>query len=238
MGRKFEVRKAAMAKTSLHKSRLYSRYGKEIYMCAKKSGTNPDTNTELKRWIEKARKENVPVDVINRNIKKAEQGTGEDYSPIRYEGFGPGGIGIIVDTLTDNVKRTVSEVRNCFTKIHCKLGVSGSVEHGYRHLSYVSVKGLNEEEVLDILLENDIDVYEIEEEDGIIEIEADGYDEQKIVTVLENAGATIEDSESGWYPLDFIDLNEEQSKLLDKFLTMVNDLDDVQKVYHNGRVKE
>jgi len=238
MGRKFEVRKAAMAKTMLHKSRLYSRYGKEIYMSAKEKGSNPDSNLELKRLIEKAKKEQVPTDVINRNIKKAEQGQGEDYVPIRYEGFGPGGIGIIVDTLTDNVNRTVSEVRNCFTKTDSKLGVNGSVEHGYRHLSYVSIKGLDEETVFETLLMNDLDILEIDEEDGIVEIEANGYDEHKISDAIEEAGGEIEDSESGWYPLDYIDLTAEQTKLFNKFMDMINDVEDVQKVYHNAKPLE
>ncbi len=237
MGRKFEVRKAAMAKTQLHKSKLYSRFGKEIYVCAKKKGANPDANLELKRLIEKAKKANVPIDVINRNLKKAEQGTGEDYTPIRYEGFGPGGTGIIVDTLTDNVNRTVSEVRKCFSKVSCKLGVSGSVEHSYRHLSYISVKGLSEEEVLDVLLEHDLDIHEIDEEDGIVEVEANGFDEQKIISALESAGCEIVESESGWYPLDYIELDDEQTKQFNKFFDMLNEVEDVQQVYHNAKLK-
>ncbi|QMS85635.1 YebC/PmpR family DNA-binding transcriptional regulator [Candidatus Xianfuyuplasma coldseepsis] len=235
MGRKFEVRKAAMAKTMLHKSRLYSRYGKEIYMCAREKGSNPDSNLALKHLIDKAKKEQVPTDVINRNIKKAEQGLGEDYAPVRYEGFGPGGIGIIVDTLTDNVNRTVSEVRNCFTKTDSKLGVNGSVEHGYRHLSYVTVSGLDEETVFETLLMNDLDILEIEEEDGLVEVEANGYDEQRINQALEEAGGTIEESESGWYPHDYIELDADQSKLFHKFMDMINEVEDVQQVYHNAK---
>jgi YebC/PmpR family DNA-binding regulatory protein len=236
MGRKFEVRKVAMAKTMLHKSKLYSRYGKEIYMSAKTGGSNPDSNLALKHLIDKAKKEQVPTDVIKRNIKKAEAGIGEDYSPIRYEGFGPGGIGIIVDTLTDNVNRTVSEVRNCFTKTDSKLGVSGSVEHGYRHLSYVTVSGLDEESVFETLLMSDIDVLEIEEdEDGIVEIEGNGFDQEKITEALEEAGCEIIDSESGWYPLDTIQLDEEQTKIFNKFMDMINEVEDVQEVYHNAK---
>ena len=235
MGRKFEVRKAAMAKTMLHKSKLYSRYGKEIYMCAKQGGSNPDSNLALKHLIDKAKKEQVPTDVINRNLKKAEQGHGEDYAPVRYEGFGPGGIGIIVDTLTDNVNRTVSEVRNCFTKTDSKLGVNGSVEHGYRHLSYVSVANLDEETVFETLLMSDIELLEIDEEDGIVEVEGNGFDEQKIVSALEEAGGEIVESESGWYPLDYIDLDLEQSELFHKFMDMINEVEDVQEVYHNAK---
>ena len=145
MGRKFEVRKVAMAKTMLHKSRLYSRYGKEIYMSAKLGGANPDSNLGLKHLIDKAKKEQVPNDVIKRNIQKAEKGIGEDFTPIRYEGFGPNGVSFIVDALTDNVNRTVSEVKNCFTKTNGNMGVSGCVEHGFKHLSYINVEGMDEE---------------------------------------------------------------------------------------------
>ena len=238
MGRKYEVRKVAMAKTMLHKSKLYSRYGKEIYMLAKSGGANPDANLALKHLIEKPKKEQVPADVIKRNLQKAEKGIGEDYAPVRYEGFGPGGIAIIVDTLTDNVNRTVSEVKNCFTKTNGNLGVSGSVEHGYKHLSYVNVSGMDEEQVLETLLLADIDVEDISEEDGIVEIEADGYALNKIQSCLEDAGAEIIDSEKGWYPLDYITLDEENQKLFDKFMDMINEVEDVQEVYHNVNMEE
>lgn len=237
MGRKFEVRKAAMMKSGLAKSRLYSRFGKEIYMSAKSGGSNPESNMSLKHLIEKAKKQQVPSDVIKRNIQKAEQGTGEDFKPIRYEGFGPGGIGVIVDTLTDNVNRTVAEVRNCFTKVDCKMGVSGSVEHGYNHLSYITVKGINEEEALETLLMADIDVKDISEEDGMVEIEADGYDLDKIQNALQELGehVEIEDAERGWYPMDYIELNDEQQAAFDKFMDLINEVEDVQEVYHNAK---
>ena len=138
--------------------------------------------------------------------------------------------------MTDNINRTVSEVRNCFTKTDSKLGVSGSVEHGYRHLSYVTVSGLDEENVFETLLMSDIDVLEIEEdEDGIVEIEGNGFDQEKITEVLEEAGCEIIDSESGWYPLDTIELDEEQTKIFNKFMDMINEVEDVQEVYHNAK---
>ena len=240
MGRKFEVRKAAMAKTMLKKSKLYSRYGKEIYMIAKSSGANPDSNLSLKHLIDKAKRAQVPADVIKRNIQKAEKGIGEDFVPYRYEGFGPGGVGIIVDTLTDNVNRTVSEVRNCFTKVGQKMGVSGSVEHGYKHQSYVTVKGMDEETVFETLLMEDIEVTDISEEDGIVEIESDGYSMDKITKALTDADETIEiiESETGWYPHDEIELTEEQQAAFDKMMDMLNDCEDVQTIYHNAKEKE
>lgn len=240
MGRKFEVRKASMMKTGLAKSRLYSRYGKEIYMAAKNGGSNLESNWQLKHLVDKAKKEQVPSDVIKRNIQKAEKGTGEDFKPIRYEGFGPGGIGVIVDTLTDNVNRTVGEVRAAFTKINCKMGVSGSVEHGYKHQSYVTVQGMDEETVFETLLMEDIEVTDISEEDGIVEIEADGYAMDKITEVLSDEDESVEilDSESGWYPHDEIELTEEQKNAFDKMMDILNECEDVQTIYHNAKIEE
>ena len=235
MGRKFEVRKASMQASGLVKSRLYSRFGKEIYMAAKEGGTNLESNLTLKHLIEKAKKQQVPNDVIKRNVEKADGGTGEDYAAIRYEGFGPGGTGIIVDTLTDNVNRTVSEVRNCFTKIGKSMGKSGSVEHSYSHLSHVSVKGMNEEVVFETLLMADIEINEIEEIDGVIEIEAAGYDLDKILTALKEANEDVEivDTEKGWYPIEYIELNEDEKALFEKFTNLINEVEDVQEFFHN-----
>ncbi len=235
MGRKFEVRKASMAKTMLKKSRIYSRFGKEIYMAAKLGGANLDSNLTLKHLVDKAKKAQVPTDVIKRNIQKAEKGLGEDFQPVRYEGFGPGGIGIIVDTLTDNVNRTVSEVRNCFTKIGKTMGRSGTVAHSFAHLSHTTVKGMNEEEVFETLLMADIDILEISEEDGIVEIEADGFELDKIQLVLLEADENIEivEAESGMYPHNYIEITAVEQALFDKFMNLANDVEDIQEVYHN-----
>ena len=237
MGRKFEVRKASMAKTSAMKNKIYSRYGKEIYMVAKAGGTNPDANLSLKHLIDRAKKAQVPADVIKRNIQKAEKGVGEDYMPLRYEGFGPGGVGILIDTLTDNVNRTVSEVRNCFTKVECKMGVSGSVEHGYRSLSHVTLKGMDEEEVLETLLMADIDILELEEVDGTVEIEGNGLDLDKIQEALKEVKDTVEiiDAEKGWYPQVYIDIDDESKAMFQKMMDLLNDVEDVQEIFHNAK---
>ncbi len=114
MGRSFEVRKASMAKTQGAKIKVYSKYGKEIYMSAKNGGTDPDSNLSLRRLMEKAKKDQVPSHVIEKAIDKASGGGGEDFSTARYEGFGPGGCSVIVDCLTDNNNRTYMDVRQCF----------------------------------------------------------------------------------------------------------------------------
>lgn len=236
MGRKFEVRKVAKGKTMALKSKVYSRFGKEIYMVAKAGGTNPDSNLSLKHLIDRAKKAQVPADVIKRNISKAENGIGEDYTPYRYEGFGPGGVAIIIDTLSDNVNRTVSEVRNCFTKVGCKMGVSGSVEHSYSHLSHVSLKGMGEEEVLETLLMADLDILELEEVDGEVEIEGNGFDLDKIQEALKEANESVEiiEAEKGWYPQVYIDIDEESKAMFHKMMDLLNDVEDVQEIFHNA----
>lgn len=234
MGRKFEVRKAAMAKTNLQKTKLYSRYGKEIYMAAKQGGPSVEANMTLKRIIEKAKSEQVPSDIIKRNIDKASSSVGEDYQAIRYEGFGPGGSTVLVDAMTDNVNRTVSEVRNCFTKSSGKLGVNGSVEHGYEHLSHVVVRGMNPDDLLEYLLEKEIEIIDIEEEDQGTLITAKGYDLDTIVEAIsENDILTITLQESGWFALDEIKLDGEHKALFEKLMTMLDNLEDVSNVYHN-----
>lgn len=237
MGRKFEVRKVAMAKTMAMKSKVYSRFGKEIYMVAKAGGTNPDANLSLKHLIDRAKKAQVPTDVIKRNIQKAEKGIGEDYTPNRYEGFGPGGTAIIIDTLTDNLNRTVSEVRNCFTKVGCKMGVSGSVEHSYSHLSHITLKGMDEEEVLETLLMADLEILELEEVDGLVEIEGNGFDLDKIQDALLEAKETVEiiDAEKGWYPSVYVELDEASKEAFEKMMDLLNDVEDVQEIFHNAK---
>ncbi|MCF7926089.1 MAG: YebC/PmpR family DNA-binding transcriptional regulator [Candidatus Izimaplasma sp.] len=224
-----------MKKTMLRKSKLYSRYGKEIYMCAKEGGTSLEANLTLKHLVDQAKKEEVPNDVIERNIKKAEEGTGEDFEPQRYEGFGPGGVGIIVDTLTDNINRTVAEVRAAFAKADSKIGVNGSVEHGYKHLSYVRIKEMDQEEALETLLMEDIDVLDLSIDDDIVEVEGEGFDLNKIRKALEDAGAAIEDTERGWYPMEYIELDEETKERFDALVEKLNEIEDVQNIYHNAK---
>ncbi|HEY8406046.1 MAG TPA: YebC/PmpR family DNA-binding transcriptional regulator, partial [Acholeplasma sp.] len=139
MGRAFEVRKVAMAKTAAAKTKVYSKYGREIYMAAKAGVPDPEINLNLRRVIEKAKKDQVPSDIIKRAIEKAKGGVDENYTEVRYEGFGPGNTLIIVDCLTDNTNRTLTEVRTLFNKSGGKLGVSGSVLHQFEHRAVFQV---------------------------------------------------------------------------------------------------
>ena len=122
MGRSFEVRKASMAKTAGQKTKVYSKYGKMLYVLAKNTGAEPATNPTLRSLIEKAKREQVPTHVIEKALEKASGNGGEDFVHARYEGFGPGGCSVIIDCLTDNNNRTITDVRNCFTKTGSKMG--------------------------------------------------------------------------------------------------------------------
>src|SRR5215213_6699997 len=170
MGRNFENRKHAIFKTAAQKSKLYSKYGTKLYVAAKNGVADPDANPVLRALIEKAKSDQVPAHVIEKAVQKARGTGGEDFVSARYEGFGPGGSLVIVDCLTDNNQRTISEVRNCFTKTGSKLGAAGSVALSFDQLAILSFKGDNEEQVLDAMLGADVNVDEIESKNGRLTI--------------------------------------------------------------------
>ncbi len=170
MGRSFENRKASIFKTAGQKSKLYAKYGKQLYVVAKNGVADPESNPALRNLIEKAKREQVPAHVIEKAIEKASGVGGEDFVSARYEGFGPGNCSVIVDCLTDNHNRTITDVRNCFTKTGSKLGTAGSVAHLFDHLAILSFPGDNEEEVLEAMLDADVDIEEIESKEGYLTI--------------------------------------------------------------------
>ena len=187
MGRHFEVRAAAMQKTANQKAKIYSRYSKEILVAAKNGDPNPDMNQTLKKAIERAKANNVPADVIKRAIDKAKSSADENYSSARYEGFGSGGGStIIIDCLTDNPNRTIANLRACFNKSHSKLGVGGSVSFGYEHLGVIVIQYEDEEAMMDAMIEADIDLHDIEIEEGYMTITVEPTQLDDAKTVVEN----------------------------------------------------
>jgi YebC/PmpR family DNA-binding regulatory protein len=235
MGRNFENRKNSIFKTAAQKSKLYSKYGKQLYMAAKNGVPEPDANPSLRSMIEKAKKDQVPSHVIEKAIQKARGTGGEDYAPARYEGFGPGGSLIIVDCLTDNNQRTISDIRSCFTKTGAKLAASGSVAMSFDHLAVLSFKGENEEQVLDAMLNADVGIEEIECKDGYITIFAPPAEFFKAKTALLQAfpEVELETQEITFLPQNSVTLNSEDLPLFEKFMNFLNDCDDVQDIYHN-----
>lgn len=240
MGRSFENRKASMAKTQGAKSKLYAKYGKEIYVCAKNGGADPSANLTLRRLIEKAKKDQVPVHVIDRALEKAQGGGGEDYATARYEGFGPGGCMVIVDCLTDNNNRTITDVRQCFVKNDAKIGAPGAVAHMFDHQAVFVFKGDDEDSVLEILMEADVDVADIESEGGMITVLAPHTEYNKTRTALLEAmpGLEFDIEEITFVPQTMTQLTGEDVEVFEKFLDMLNDCDDVQDVYHNAEIDD
>ncbi len=237
MGRAYEVRKASIQKTGAAKGKLYSTYSKEIYQAAKNGGTEPDTNAALKRLIERAKKDQIPADIIKRAIDKVSSGVDENYSKNTYELFGPSGSTLIIECLTDNVNRTVSDLRTVVNKTHIKMGAVGSVAFNYDHLCIVSFKGLDIEQTMDALIENDVDVIDIEEEDGIV-IYGNPTDLYAIKeTILKKLPQVEFDmDEITMLPKEKITLSEEDKTLFNKILTMLDDVEDVSSVYHNVEI--
>ncbi|MFA5037672.1 MAG: YebC/PmpR family DNA-binding transcriptional regulator [Candidatus Izemoplasmatales bacterium] len=235
MGRAHEVRKEAMARTSLLKSKLYSKFGKEIYMAAKSGSPDPDTNQTLKKIIEKAKASQVPADVIKRNIEKAKGLGGADYVPVRYEGFGPGNSMIIVECMTDNVNRTFGEIRSCFTKTGGKIGVAGSVTHQFSYVSLVSFEGLSEDEALEALMEAECDVSEIESDEDIVTVIGKSGDLDRIKEALQAVKEDIVfiEEKVTYLPNDYIKIDDDDIRKFNNFLAMTDELDDVQEVFSN-----
>ncbi|EDM26567.1 hypothetical protein LNTAR_02127 [Lentisphaera araneosa HTCC2155] len=239
MGRTFENRKHSMAKTGAMKIKLYTKFGKEIYVCAKNTSSDPDNNPILRRLIDKAKKSSVPSHVIENALKKAKGGGGEDYQPARYEGYGPGGCMVIVDCLTDNNNRTISEVRNCFTKCDCKLGGPGSVAHMFEHQAIFVFPGDDDEVVLETLMMADIDVTDITVEDGMLTVFAPHTEFYKIKTALteETPEIKFEVEEITYEPQNMHAVATADAARFEKFINMLDDCDDVQEVYHNAEVE-
>lgn len=234
MGRAYEVRKASIAKTGAAKAKLYSNFAKEIYLAAK-GNPEVETNINLKRVVEKAKKQQVPADIINRAIDKAKGSGGEDYKEVVYEGFGPGNSTLIIKTLTDNVNRTVAFVREAFNKVHKSLGVTNSVSFNYDHLAVISFKSDKEEEIFEALLNDGIEPIEFENEDGYITISVNPSDGSKTKDILENLISDIdyEIDEVGMYPKDVITLEGEDLEQFNRLYNMLEQIDDVTEIYHN-----
>ena len=211
MGRAHEVRKVAMAKTAAAKAKLYSRYGKELYLAAKAGGTDPDGNLTLRRLIAKAKKEQVPANVIKNAIDRVKSGATENYEEKTFEGYGP-------------------------NKSKAKLGNEGSVSYLYDTYSILTFKGLDEEQTLEALMEADADCQEIETlEDGSIELTGAPTDLYKMKEAIEAACPTAEFDveEIATTPQDYVELDGDDMALFERLMNLLNECDDVDKIYHN-----
>ncbi len=236
MGRSFENRKASIFKTAGQKSKLYSKYGTLLYVAAKNGVPDPENNPALRHLIDRAKRDQVPSHVIEKAIEKARGVGGADFATVRYEGFGPGGCSVIVDCLTDNNNRTITDVRTCFTRTGAKLGPAGSVAHLFEHLAVFAFKGDNGDQVMEAMLDANIDVDDVECEDGRVTLFAPATEFYKAKTALMDAFPKIEleVQEITFHPQANKEISADDVPMFEKFINLLNDCDDVQEIYHNA----
>ncbi|ATG97280.1 YebC/PmpR family DNA-binding transcriptional regulator [Mesoplasma lactucae] len=238
MGRAHEVRAASMAKTAAKKSAANGRAAKEIYMVAKNGGTDPNANLALRAAMDRAKSNQVPVDVINRAIKRAEGGDAENFVQNRYEGYGPGSVAIIVDSLTSNVNRAIAEIRDTFNKNHGKLGSAGSVAFLFQNLSLFEFEGFDADEVLMYLMEHEVDVNDVEQDDDVVIVKAPFTSFASAKAALDEMG--VKDyltADIKMVPDDNVEISDAEAKeQLTKLLDKLDELEDVQAIYHNANL--
>ncbi|GMK48202.1 YebC/PmpR family DNA-binding transcriptional regulator [Paenibacillus glycanilyticus] len=234
MGRKWNNIKEKKASKDANTSRIYAKFGLEIYVAAKKGEPNPESNGALKFVLERAKTYNVPKAIIDRAIDKAKGGSDEQYFELRYEGFGPAGSMIIVDALTNNVNRTAPEVRSAFNKAGGNMGVSGSVSYMFDQTAVIGVEGKSLDEVMELMLEADVDVNDIVEEDETIMVYAAPDQFNAVQEAFKNAGISeFAVAEVTMLAQNFVTLPQDAVASFEKLIDALEDLEDVQQVYHN-----
>ena len=234
MGRKWNNIKDKKAAKDKNTSRIYAKFGREIYVAAKSGEPDPESNQNLKFVLERAKTYSVPKHIIDRAIEKAKGGAEENYDELRYEGFGPGGSMLIVDALTNNVNRTASDVRAAFGKNGGNMGVSGSVSYMFDNTAVFGFDGKSVDETLEILMEADIDVRDVMEEDGHVIVYAEPDQFAAVQNTLKEAG--IEEftvAELSMVPQTELDLSDSDLEAFEKLVDAIEDLEDVQTVHHN-----
>ncbi|HJG33398.1 DNA-binding regulatory protein, YebC/PmpR family [Jeotgalicoccus aerolatus] len=234
MGRKWNNIKEKKAQKDQNTSRIYAKFGREIYVAAKKGEPDPETNQALKIVLDRAKTYSVPKHIIDKAIDKAKGGDEESFDEMRYEGFGPGGSMLIVDALTDNVNRTVSDVRAAFGKNGGNMGVSGAVSYMFDSVSVFVFKGFDEEEVLMHLMESEVDVKDVAEENGMTVVYGEPSAFNDIKTSLDDFG--VEDYEVAEHSMiaqNEVSLQEEDLEQFEKLVDVLEDLEDVSNVFHN-----
>ncbi len=239
MGRAHEVRAASMAKTAAIKSKQNAKFGRAIYVAAKSGVPDPELNQALKKEIEKAKKEHIPADVIKRAIEKAKGGIGEAYNFVRYEGYGPNNCMVMVDCLSDNVNRTYTAVKTAFGKAGFKMGVSGCVEYLFNNKAIFTFKGHTDEEVLEALMMADVEVDDVEVDEEYVTVYAPQQSYTKVREALVGTFGEIEfdEDETTWIPQNYVELDDEGKRKFNHFEELLDDIDDVQDLYHNVQNK-
>ncbi|CAB5671436.1 YebC/PmpR family DNA-binding transcriptional regulator [Comamonas aquatica] len=219
------------------RGKIWTRIIREIMVAARQGGGDLNANPRLRLAVDKAKAANMPADNIKRNIDKATGNLeGVNYEEIRYEGYGIGGAAIIVDTMTDNRVRTVAEVRHAFNKHGGNMGTEGSVAFQFKHCGQIVLApGTSEDQVMDVALEAGAEDV-ITDEDGAIEVLTAPADFEAVKNALEAAGLKPEVAEVTMRAENTIELQGEDAERMQKLLDVLEDLDDVQDVFHNAEL--
>lgn len=234
MGRKWNNIKEKKASKDANTSRIYAKFGLEIYVAARKGEPDPEANRALKVVLERAKTYNVPKAIIDRAIDKAKGSSDEIYEELRYEGFGPNGAMVIVDALTNNVNRTASSVRAAFSKNGGNMGVNGSVAYMFDATAVIGIEDKSIDDIMEILLEADVDIRDIVEEDDIVMVYADPEQFHAVQESFKKVGITeFSIAELTMLAQNNVTLPEEGQAQFDKLIDALEDLEDVQQVYHN-----
>lgn len=239
MGRKWNNIKEKKASKDANTSRVYAKFGVEIYVAAKKGEPDPESNRALKVVLERAKTYNVPKAIIDRALEKAKGSGDETYVELRYEGFGPSGSMIIVDALTNNVNRTAPEVRSAFNKNGGNMGVSGSVSYMFDPTAVIGLDSKSADEVMEILIEADVDVRDVLEEDESVIVYAEPDQFHSVQEALKNAGVTeFTVAELSMLAQNYVTLEGDAQVQFEKLIDALEDLEDVQQVYHNVELED
>ncbi|MCI7198737.1 MAG: YebC/PmpR family DNA-binding transcriptional regulator [Prevotella sp.] len=243
MGRAFEYRKATKLKRWGHMAKTFTRLGKQIAIAVKAGGPEPENNPSLRSIIATCKRENMPKDNIERAIKNAMGKDQSEYKEVTYEGYGPHGIAVFVDTLTDNTTRTVGDVRSVFNKFNGTLGTTGSLSYLFDHKCVFTFKkkdGVDMEElILELIDFNVEDEFDEDDEEGTITIYGDDVKAYaQIQKFLEEQGFEDIGGEFTYVPNDLKDLDAEQRATINKMVERLEDFDDVQNVYTNMKPEE
>lgn len=242
MGRAFEYRKATKLKRWGHMARVFTKIGKQIAIAVKAGGPEPENNPSLRAIIANAKRENMPKDNIERAIKNAMGKDQSDYKEVTYEGYGPHGIAVFVDTLTDNTTRTVGDVRSVFNKFSGTLGTTGSLAYLFDHKCVFTFKKKADIDMDDLVLElidlNVEDEFDEDTEEGTITIYGDPKSYSQIQHFLEEKGFEDIGGEFTYIPNDLKDADAEVRAVIDKMVERLEEFDDVQNVYTNMKPEE
>ena len=237
MGRAFEYRKAAKLKRWGHMARTFTKLGKEIAIAVKAGGPEPENNPRLRAIIATCKRENMPKDNIARAIKNAVGKDTSDYKEVTYEGYGPHGVAVFVDTLTDNTTRTVGDVRSVFNKFDGNLGTTGSLSFLFDHkavFTFKSKEGIEMDELILDLIDYGVEEdYDVDDEEGEITIYGSPTSFGEIQKHLEENDFEITAAEFTYIPNDLKDVTEEERETIDKMVEKLEDFEDVQNVYTN-----